>query len=67
MTKLGPGGAAPEYLTHREVAALLRTTENALSVAYTKRKAHLPNRYKFGRRLLYKRAEVEACIKPLPQ
>ncbi len=55
-----------DYMTHREVAALLRTTENALSVAYTKRKRHLPPRYKFGRRLLYKRVEVEACVVPLP-
>lgn len=67
MTKSGQGEAAPEYLTHREVAALLRTSENALHVAYTKRKPHLPPRHKFGRRLLYRRVEVEACIKPLPQ
>lgn len=56
----------PEYYTHGEVAALLRTTPNALHVAYCKRKSYLPPRYKFGKRLLYKRAEVEASIRLIP-
>ncbi|MDM0057340.1 helix-turn-helix domain-containing protein [Variovorax fucosicus] len=66
MAESGQGGATPEFLTHREAAALLRMTENALSIQYCKRMPHLPPRAKFGRKLLYKREDVLACIKPIP-
>jgi hypothetical protein len=52
-----------EYLTHAEVAALLRTTPNSLHALYARRRPYLPPRHKFGSRLLYKRSEVEASIK----
>jgi hypothetical protein len=57
--------SAQEWMTHREAAAYLRTTENALHVARSKRRGHVPPAYKFGKRLLYKRSEVEACVRPL--
>lgn len=56
-----------EWMTHREAAAYLRTTENALHVARCKRRSHVPSAYKFGKRLLYKRSDVEACVRPVEQ
>lgn len=53
------------YMTHKEVAAYLRTTEGALHVARSKRKAWVPPAYKYGKRLLYKRAEVEASVRAI--
>ncbi|MDM0103755.1 hypothetical protein QTH97_02335 [Variovorax sp. J22R24] len=56
-----------EYLTTKEVAALLRTTPGALHVAYNKRKSYLPPRYRFGKRILYKRDEVIASLRLVEQ
>ena len=56
-------GASP-YMTVKQVASFLNTTENALRVAMCKRADHLPPQYRFGRRVLFKASEVEACVRP---
>jgi DNA-binding transcriptional MerR regulator len=56
-----------EYLTHAEVAALLRTTPNSLHALYARRRPYLPPRQKFGSRLLYRREDVLASLKPAEQ
>lgn len=55
--------AQPELMTRAEVAAYLRTTPNALSVSHSKRKPHVPPFKRYGRRVLYRRVDVEACLK----
>ncbi|WP_444813271.1 helix-turn-helix domain-containing protein [Variovorax saccharolyticus] len=52
----------PDYITTAEAAAILRTTPAALYVAHCKRRPHLPPRYVFGRRVLYRRDEVLASL-----
>jgi hypothetical protein len=52
--------ADPEYLTHREAAALLRSTPAALHVRNHEGKG--PPRLKVGKRLLYPRVELLAWI-----
>lgn len=54
-----------EWMTAKETAAYLRTSEISLRTAHRKRKKYMPTRYKFGRRTLYKRSEVEAAIRPV--
>lgn len=50
-------------LRHKQVAALLGVTPNALTIAYCRRKPHLPPRYLFGRTWRYIEAEVIAALK----
>lgn len=57
--------AQSPYMTVKQTATYLNTTENALRVAMTRRANHLPTQYRFGRRVLFKRAEVEACVRPV--
>lgn len=57
------GGATPELMTRAEVAAYLRTTVNALAVAHSKGKTHVPPYRRYGRLARYRRADVEACLK----
>ncbi|RYH63157.1 MAG: DNA-binding protein [Alcaligenaceae bacterium] len=53
-----------EFITSKEAAGLLRMTPEALAVARCRRLSHLPPAYRFGRRVLYKREDVLAAIKP---
>lgn len=52
-----------ELMTRLEVATYLRTTVNALAVAHSKGKNHVPPYRRYGRRCLYRREDVEACLK----
>ena len=53
----------PPLMTRAEVAAYLRTTVNALSVAHSKGKKYVPTYRRYGRRCLYRREDVEAALK----
>lgn len=59
-----PSPPQSPYWTVKQTATYLNTTENALRVAMTRRANHLPTQYRFGRRVLFKRVEVEASVKP---
>lgn len=52
-----------ELMTRAEVATYLRTTVNALAVAHAKGKQHVPPYRKYGKRVLYRREDVEAALK----
>ena len=51
----------PEMLTPREVADLLRTTPHCLAVSRCCRRP-TPPYLRIGRRILYRRADVEAWL-----
>ena len=71
MSNSSAGAAASEksspYMTVKQAATFLNTSENALRVAMCKRADHLPQQYRFGRRVLFKASEVEACVRPVGQ
>ncbi|MDM0072014.1 hypothetical protein [Variovorax sp. J31P207] len=54
----------PEYWDRKYTALFLNTTEGRLRSGACRGDKALPPVYKFGRRVLYKRVEVEACVKP---
>lgn len=53
-----------EYWDRKYTALFLNTTEARLRTGAWRGDKALPPVYKFGRRVLYKRSEVEACVKP---
>lgn len=59
-----PDLANPDYIPAHEAAKYWHMTPEALAVARCRRVSHLPQAYKFGRRVFYRRDEVLASIKP---
>lgn len=54
-----------EWVTAKELAAMVGCSVNAIYVAKCKRKSYVPKAYKFGRKLLFRRVDVEAAIVPM--
>ena len=50
------------FLTHNEAAALLRLSSAALHTLYCRARPNLPKRSRFGKRWLYRREDIEACL-----